>query len=109
MPIRKVYRNLGFYKPMSNGKGSAFQFRISRKKSGEPCLMIEGCPQNGPKPPPGSSNSPFNWKEEKVIMMFNNNECGDIISYIVGFEKNPKVVEGGLRLIHDQEREDGNK
>lgn len=108
MAERKTYRSLRFYKPMGNGNGGAFQFRMSTKGSkDEPCLMIEACTQSGPKPPPGSTDSPFNWNDDKVVMMFNHNECGEIAAYVVGLQKSDDIMRNGMKLIHDQEREDG--
>jgi hypothetical protein len=92
---------------MGNGKGGAFQFRMSTKKNGDPCMMVEACVQSGPKPAPGSTESPFNWKDDKVVMMFNHNECGEIAAYVIGLQRKPEIVEGGIKLLHDQEREDG--
>ncbi len=106
---RTTYRSLRFYKPMPGGNGAAFQFRMSTKrkhrddKNPAPCLMIEACTQSGPKPRPGSTESPFNWNDDKVIMMFNVHECGEIAAYVVGLDRTTKVLE----CLHDQEREDG--
>ena len=104
------YRSLGFYKPSAKGNGSAFQFRrVQRKdKNREPVAMISACNQMGPKPKPGSTDSPFPWKESQVVFMLNAIECAELSAYIVNMQKSEKIVSNGIRLIHDIERDDGN-
>lgn len=103
----KFRRSLAFYKPTEKQNGAAAQFKISNKPNGDPVVMVEGCVQSGPKPRPGSTSSPFNWKDDKVTMMLNKDECGQICAYIARIEQSPKVLEKGIYIVHDTDREDG--
>jgi len=104
----KNFRPLRCYKPMDNGNGSAFQFRMAYNQKSEPVLMVEATNQDGPKPPPGSSASPFKWdKDIKIVMMFNHNECGELAAYIVNLQKSEKVAQYGMKFTHNVDRPDG--
>lgn len=98
-------QSLKFYKPSDKGSGSAFQFKIGFKsKNKEPVVFIEATRQNGPKPAPGSKESPFNWKE-KVVIMLNHNELGDILAYIGGLDKKSEVI----KIVHATTNEETKK
>lgn len=79
------------YKPSANIEtGSAFQFSIGTKKnSSVPVMFIEAVKQSKPKPPPGSKESPFDWKSDKITMMLNVDELGQVASCIAGLDRRP--------------------
>lgn len=89
------------YKPSENMKvGCAFQFSVgTKRKSKIPVLFIEAVKQSKPKPPPGSAESPFNWKDDKVTMMLNPDELGTVACFIDGFNIGKPSVE----FIHKSE------
>lgn len=102
------FRGVKVYKPLDKGGGSAFQFSrgVKRSRGEDPVLMIEATNQSGPKPAPGSTESPFDWSN-KIVMMFNRDECGEIAAYIVNMQRAERVIQRGIELIHDTERDDG--
>ena len=57
------------------------QFRNGLNRQKEPVLFIEGTRQVGPKPAPGSKESPFDWSK-KITLMLNVAELGEIVAYI---------------------------
>jgi hypothetical protein len=91
------------YKPNKNiANGSAFQFNIGTKRGGSvPVMFIEAVNQSAPKPPPGSIESPFNWRD-KIVMMLNVDELGSVCACITGLKREP------LEFVHASEYK-GNK
>jgi len=93
-------RSIKLYKPSDTGKGSALQFHPARVGDRrEPVLFAEAVRQSGPKPQPGSTESPFNWKE-KISIMLSVDELASIIAYI------RNVSNKEIKLIHKSERND---
>jgi|APGre2960657404_1045060.scaffolds.fasta_scaffold26738_4 hypothetical protein len=93
-------RSVKLYKPSESGKGSAVQFhpaRVGSKK--EPALFVEAVRQSGPKPQPGSSDSPFNWKD-KISIMLSVDELANIVAYI----KN--LTNKEIKFVHRSEKND---
>ena len=80
-------RSLRIYRPSDKGNGAAFQFSAgNKKKNNVPVMFIEAAPQTGPKPKPGSSESPFNWRENKIVVMLNIDELGSLLASIKGLD-----------------------
>lgn len=79
---------IAIYKPAEKmSSGVAFQFKIGNKRnSSVPVMFIEAVRQSKPKPPAGSTESPFNWKDDKVTMMLNPDELGSVGAYISGLD-----------------------
>ena len=90
-------RSIKLYKPSDTGKGSALQFHPAKVSGGVPVLFAEAVRQSGPKPQPGSTESPFNWKE-KVSIMLSVDELASIIAYV------RNVSNKEIKLIHKSER-----
>jgi hypothetical protein len=91
-------RSIKLYKPSDSGKGSAIQFhpaRVGNKK--EPALFVEAVRQSGPKPQPGSTESPFNWKD-KISIMLSTDELAGIIAYV------RNVTNKEIKLVHKSEK-----
>jgi hypothetical protein len=87
-----MQRPLRVYKPNAGGNGSAFQFSygLKRKAKGpaEPVMFIEATKQAGPKPKPGSSESCFDWSDEKkTVVMMNTDELAQIVAFITGLDR----------------------
>lgn len=93
-------RPVSVYRPNSEpSKGSAFQFHSgSRKRDGVPVLYAEAANQTGPKPAPGSKESPFDW-DNKVRIMLNVDELGEIVASVDGLHRK------AVKLIHKSERD----
>ena len=88
-------RALKIYRQSDKGNGSAFQFSCgSKKRKGIPVMFVDAAPQTGLKPRPGSSESPFNWKDNKITMMLNIEELGAILASIKGLDTK------SLKFIH---------
>lgn len=98
-------QKVNIYKPNSDqSRGAAFQFGFGRKRSKNiPAVYIDATRQSKPKPPPGSSESPFVWDGEKITMMLNVNELADIGALISRVLTPKKLV-----FKHTSER-DGTK
>jgi hypothetical protein len=90
---------IAIYKPSNEIKnGSAFQFSIGTKRNSKvPVMFVEGVRQSKPKPPAGSTESPFNWKEEKLTMMLNVDELGQLAACITG------LTTKELKFVHASE------
>lgn len=93
-------RPVSVYRPNSEpAKGSAFQFHSgTRKRDGVPVLYAEAANQTGPKPAPGSKESPFDW-DNKIRIMLNVDELGETVASIDGLHRKP------IKFIHKSERE----
>ena len=90
--------SLRIYRPnQDKTKGSAIQFRAAKKKKGTPCIFIEAAKQIGEKPPPGSTESPFDWKN-KLTIMLGLDEIGEIQACVKG------LTWKEIKLIHKSER-----
>lgn len=87
------------YKPSQKiENGSAFQFNVgTKRKSNIPVMFIDAVKQSKPKPPPGSTDSPFNWKDDKIVMMLNVDELGEVGACIAGLDRRP------LEFVHASE------
>lgn len=79
--------------------GSAFQFNVGTKRGGNiPVMFIEATRQSKPKPPPGSTDSPFDWsKDKKIVMMLNVDELGEVAACVANLDRRP------LEFIHASE------
>jgi len=102
-------RPLRVYKPQANGNGAAFQFRYGIKNKDDarrraPVMFIEATKQDGPKPAPGSSESPFNWSDKTIVMM-NTDELGQIAAFISNLDK-VRDNEYGRTFYHKHESGD---
>lgn len=93
------------YKPNNNIKnGSAFQFSVGTKRNSKiPVMFIEAVAQSKPKPPPGSSESPFDWKNDKITMMLNVDELGDVAACVAGLNRK------ALEFVHTSNYDDNKK
>ena len=82
---------ISVYKPSQKiESGVAFQFRVGQKRNSSiPVMFIEAVRQSKPKPPPGSTESPFNWKDDKIVMMLNPDELGKLAACICGLDRKP--------------------
>lgn len=92
------------YKPNKKiENGSAFQFNIGTKRNSNiPVMFVEAVNQSKPKPPPGSTDSPFNWKDDKIVMMLNVDELGEVCACISNLDRRP------IEFVHASEYQ-GNK
>ncbi len=80
------------YAPNMKEDGAAFQFKMGIKdRDYMGCMFIECTPQEGPKPPPGSKISPFNWAKSKMAVMINQDECGTLAAFIDGLNTDQKI------------------
>lgn len=78
---------VNIYRPNKDiAKGSAFQFKPGFDKRERMAIFVEAVNQTGPKPPPGSSDSPFDWKQ-KIIMMLNVDEVAELAASIRGLSR----------------------
>lgn len=98
-------QKVNIYKPNNDlSKGAAFQFGFGRKRvKNIPVVYIDATRQSKPKPPAGSSESPFVWDGEKITMMLNVNELSELGSLISRIMTPKKLV-----FKHTSER-DGTK
>lgn len=106
-------RPLRVYKPNDNGNGAGFQFRYGIKNKDdarrrEPVMFIEATRQSGPKPKPGSTQSPFNW-EDKTIVMMNTDELGQIVAFISGLDKVKKTDKNPYQRSFYHKHDSGDK
>lgn len=98
---------IAIYKPSKNmNSGCAFQFSMGTKRnSNVPVMFIEAVRQSKPKPPAGSAESPFEWKENKVTMMLNADELGDLCACVTGMNIDPGTGRRKpLEFVHTSER-----
>ncbi len=91
-------RPLAIYRPNSDiQKGGAVQFHMGTNKRGIPAIYVEAAKQIKDKSAPGSTESPFDWAN-KLRMMLNAEEIGEILSSITGLNrKEVKLVHKSLR------------
>lgn len=93
--------DLPIYRPNSDKtKGFAVQFKKSANKRGLPCLRVEAALQTGEKPPPGSTESPFDW-ENKLTMSIELGEIGQLMAVT-------QCRQNDLKLYHKFQEKDGN-
>lgn len=71
--------------------GHALQASVTTDKRERVRFFVEMAPQTGPKPPSGSSESPFDWDKKKFISL-DENEMGHLLSVFRGREKEIKIV-----------------
>lgn len=79
------------YMPMGDfpaRKGSAMQVSLARMDNEKVRLFIEMAQQTKPKPPSGSYESPFDWKE-KIFISLKEEEVGNILACLHG--RKPEV------------------
>jgi hypothetical protein len=77
------------YMPVSSfpeKKGFALQASVSQDQKGRTRLFIEMAPQVKPKPPEGSTESPFDWEQKKFISL-DDGEMADILACFHGYLK----------------------
>jgi len=93
-------RPVSIYRPNNDpAKGSAYQFHSgTRKRDGVPVLYAEAANQTGPKPAPGSKESPFDW-DNKIRIMLNVDELGEVVASIDGLHRKQ------VKFIHKSERD----
>lgn len=85
------------YMPLSNfpqNKGAAIQFGMSVIKTQKNRIVgtVEMAPQVKAKPAPGSSESPFDWKDGKLFMMLEDREIGSLLTVLRGIRLESKIV-----------------
>lgn len=96
-------RELGIYKPNNKETGAAIQFKPAlRGKGQEPAVFVEAAKQNGPKPQAGKSGGCFAWPD-KVSLMLNIHELGELVAYIRGTRKDD------IDFFHTRESDDGKR
>lgn len=82
------------YMPMGNFPekcGHALQVSVTKDGRERTRLFVEMAPQTKPKPPSGSTESPFDWQLKKFISL-DENEMGLIMACFRGREKEVKIV-----------------
>lgn len=84
------------YRPNSDmSKGGAIQFLFGyRHDKKVPAIFINAAKQVRPKPPAGSTDSPFDWKD-KLTFMINVGEMAQVAAFIRGMIKEP------VKFYHD--------
>ena len=89
------------YKPSDKNPkvGAAIQFHSSLHGTKKvPVIYINATKQSKPKPSAGSTESPFDW-DNKISMMLNVDELGEIGAYIRGMSTK------SINLVHKSERD----
>lgn len=80
-------RGVSIYRPNNDiSKGCAFQFNPGLDKHGDWGIFVEAAKQVSPKPAPGSTTSPFDWKQ-KLLMMLSIEEAADLAASIRGISR----------------------
>jgi len=99
MEQQKYFKKFAKYMPMAafpEKKGSALQIGISEykreNKSTKTVVMLEMVQQSKPKPPTGSTESGFDWANDKIFMSLKDLEIAGIIAVIVGLKEELKVI-----------------
>lgn len=88
------------YRPNNDPrKGWAIQFNLGFDRRENTVIFVEAAPQVGPKPAPGSSESPFDWSN-KIRFMLNGNELGEIGACIRGIHRKK------IKFIHQTGKDD---
>jgi hypothetical protein len=96
-------RGVSIYRPNNDPtKGCAFQFKPGTSKRGKWVVFVEATNQTGPKPPPGSTDSPFDWSK-KILMMLSVDEVSELAASIRGISRKP------IKFTHQLQDDSGTK